>query len=366
MRYDAATRRIVADVERSYGVICPHFGTCGGCVSQDVPYPLQLERKQFTLDGLLRDALGGRAPAVRPVIGMRVDEDGMPWRFRHKAAFVFGEDPRNPRALVMGHFAAGSQRIVPVETCPVHGERANRLAFALRDQLVKARIPAAGTALEGILRHVVIRTSQDETEAVVMLVVTRNDKSLRRPLRAFLAAPDPPTGLLVNVHYRPGPYMVGDETIRIAGRASIRENALGPAFLVSPTAFFQTNPEAAGALLTEVATQVGDADAAPVVADLYAGSGLFAIPLALRGHTVVAIEENVQAVRDGEANARVNRVAPGHAALRARPRGRCGEPARAHTAGCRGAGPSAPGLRSGGDPQRVRGSGPRARHLRVV
>ena len=153
-------------------------------MSQDVPYPAQLQRKQFTLEELLRDALGGRAPVVRPPIGMRVDDDGMPWRFRHKAAFVFGEDPSNPRALIMGHYAAGSQRIVPVQTCPVHGERANRLAFALRDQLLKARIPAAGAALEGILRHVVIRTSRDETEAVVMLVVTRNDKSLRRPLRA--------------------------------------------------------------------------------------------------------------------------------------------------------------------------------------
>jgi 23S rRNA (uracil1939-C5)-methyltransferase len=292
-------------------VICPHFGTCGGCVSQDVPYRLQLEQKQLTLDGLLRDALGRRAPVVLPVIGMRVGDDGMPWHFRHKAAFVFGEDSRNPRALVMGHYAAGSQRIVAVQTCPVHGERANRLAFELRDQLVKARIPAAGTALEGILRHVVIRTSQVEAEAVVMLVVTRNDKSLRRPLRAFLAGPDPPTGLLVNVHYRPGPYMVGEETIRIAGRAAIRENALGPAFLVSPTAFFQTNPEAAAALLGTVTAQVGDVDDSGIVADLYAGSGLFAVPLALRGHTVVAIEENVQAVRDGEANARLNRVAPG-------------------------------------------------------
>jgi 23S rRNA (uracil1939-C5)-methyltransferase len=292
-------------------VICPHFGPCGGCVSQDVPYPVQLERKQLTLQELLRDALGGRAPVVRPAIGMSVDEDGMPWRFRHKAAFVFGERPGNPRALVMGHYAAGSQRIVPVQTCPVHGQRANRLAFALRDQLVKARIPPAGTALDGILRHVVIRTSRDEAEAVVMLVVTRNDKSLRRPLRAFLAGPDPPTGLLVNVHYRPGPYMVGDETIRIAGRASIREDALGPAFLVSPTAFFQTNPEGAAALLNDVVTQVGDVRDSGSVADLYAGSGLFAVPLALRGHAVVAIEENVQGVRDGEANARLNRVAPG-------------------------------------------------------
>ena len=212
----------------------------------------------------------------------------------------------------MGHYAAGSQRLVPIETCPVHAERANELAFALRDQLVKARIPAAGPALEGILRHVVIRTSQAETAAVVMLVVTRNDKSLRRPLRAFLARPDPS-------HGPPGQRALsarartwsGSETIRIAGRASIRENALGPAFLVSPTAFFQTNPEAAAALLADVVTEAGDVDASTVVADLYAGSGLFAIPLALRGHTVVAVEENVQAVRDGEANARLNRVAPG-------------------------------------------------------
>src|SRR5215203_3444342 len=143
-----------------------------------------------------------------------------------------------------GCYAAGSQRIVPVHACPVHGDRANRLAFALRDQLAKARIPPAGSGLDGILRHVVIRTTRDESEAVVMLVVTKNDKSLRRPLRAFVAGPDPPTGLLVNVHDRPGPYMLGEETIRIAGNASVREQALGPSFLVSPTAFFQTNPDA--------------------------------------------------------------------------------------------------------------------------
>jgi 23S rRNA (uracil1939-C5)-methyltransferase len=289
-------------------VICPHFGACGGCVSQDVPYPLQLERKRLELDGLLRATLAGRAPDVRPLVGMPVTNDGMPWRFRHKAAFVFGHEPGRPRTLVMGHYAAGSQRIIPVETCPVHSDRANALAFALRDQLVRARISAAGPELEGILRHVVVRTTQDESEAVVMLVVTRNDKSLRRPLRTFLAGAEPPTGLLVNVHYRPGSYMVGDETIRIAGQAAIRERALGASFLVSPTAFFQTNPEAAAALLRHVLAEVGGGDAASTVADLYAGSGLFAIPLALAGHTVVAIEENAQAVRDGEANARLNRV----------------------------------------------------------
>ena len=236
----------------------------------------------------------------------------MPWSFRHKAAFVFGHGPGTPRTLVMGHYAAGSRRIVPVQACPVHSDRANQLAFALRDHLARAGVPAAGPALDGILRHVVIRTTHDDREAVVMLVVTRNDASLRKPLRAFLASADPPpTGLLVTVHTRPGPFMIGERTVRIAGRAAVRETRLGPGFLVSPTAFFQTNPEAAAVLLDEVLAQAGDGKAGGTVADLYAGSGLFAVPLALRGHTVVAIEENAQAVSDGEANARLNRVPPG-------------------------------------------------------
>ena len=55
--------------------------------------------------------------------------------FRSKVAFVFG--PRE--ALVMGHYAPGSQRIIPIEECPVHHERGNRIAFALRDRLARAR-----------------------------------------------------------------------------------------------------------------------------------------------------------------------------------------------------------------------------------
>lgn len=49
---------------------CAHFGPCGGCQLQDVPYPDQLTQKQATLAGLLGRRLGSRAPEVRPTIGM--------------------------------------------------------------------------------------------------------------------------------------------------------------------------------------------------------------------------------------------------------------------------------------------------------
>lgn len=286
---------------------CRHAGRCGGCQWQHVPYPEQLARKRDEVERLLRARVRA-VPEVAPVVPMPVGADGMPWGFRHKAAFVFGREGRDGRGLVMGHFAAGGREIVPVDECPVHGARANRIAFRLRDELVKARVSAAGPDLSGVLRHVIIRTSADERDAVALLVVTRNAGELKRPVRALLASDDRPDGLFLNIHDTPSPYMVGRETLRLDGHAHVREKSLGPTFLVSPTAFFQTNPTAAAALvaivLEAIDPRVGH------VLDLYAGSGLFTLPLAARGHRVTAVEENARAVADAGRNLDVNRLDP--------------------------------------------------------
>lgn len=282
---------------------CAHFGVCGGCQWQDVPYPAQLERKRAALQALLARTLPARPPEVAEVIAMPVGDDGMPWAFRHKAAFVFGS---GPQGLTIGHFAAGGRTIVPVRECPVHGARANRIAFRLHDELSRARVSAAGPRLDGVLRHVIVRTSADERDGVALLVVTRNDPALRRPVRALLASPDRPDGLFLNLHDQPSPYMVGRTTMRLDGHAHVRERRAGPTFLVSPTAFFQTNPTAAAALV-DLVLAAAEGDRLRVL-DLYAGSGLFALPLALRGHAVMAVEESRQAVQDAARNVDVNRI----------------------------------------------------------
>ncbi len=230
-----------------------------------------------------------------------------PAGFRQKVAFVFGPSPDGV-GLVMGHYQRGTNRIVPVEECPVHSRRGNAVAFALRDHLARARVSPAGPTLGGVLRHVLVRTSHDDTQAVAMLVVTRNDKSLRRPVRAFLESEHKPDGFFVNIHDRPGPYMVGEQTIKIAGHSHVRETVGGVSYLVSPTAFFQTNVSAAAALQRAVVASLAGSGR---ILDLYCGSGLFALPLAIQGTSVVGIEENTQAVRDAEANARLNRVPSG-------------------------------------------------------
>jgi len=225
-------------------VRCAHFHVCGGCSLPDVPYRVQLERKRARLAEVLR--LDVPAPAPSPPDAA----------FRSKVSFVFGSAARDG-ALLMGHYAAGTHRVVPVQECPVHAARGNRIAFALRDRLARAGIRASA-ARGGILRHLIIRTSSDESEAVAMLVVTRNDKSLRAPIRGLLTSPDRPEGFLLNIHAKRSSLMVGDETIRIDGATHIRERGIGTmVYRVSPTAFFQTNVGAARELVNRVAASVG-------------------------------------------------------------------------------------------------------------
>jgi 23S rRNA (uracil1939-C5)-methyltransferase len=262
----------------------------------------QLASKEASLRKLLKPALRQTEGLIASPLFVPVEfEEATPYRFRQKVAFVFGSGPRG-RGLIMGHYERGSHRIVAVEKCPVHSSRGNRIAFALRDRLAAAGIGAAGPA-GGVLRHLLVRTTKDDREAVAMLVVTRNDKSLRRPVR--LESDDRPDGFFININDTPGPFMIGPTTIRIDGRSHVRETVGGVSYLISPAAFFQTNARAAEVLQRCVVEGVGDAQR---VVDLYCGSGLFSLPLAAAGARVTGIEENRQAIQDAKMNVRLNRI----------------------------------------------------------
>lgn len=283
---------------------CPHAAACGGCSFQHVAYEEQLRLKTRLLDGLLDDAFGAGRPQVAPMIGMPVDKDGVPRHFRQKAAFTFVEDERG--RLQIGHYARGTHTVVPVGECLVHSERANAVAFAVKDAMAQKRIPVA-TPRGGLLRHVVVRVNESETEAVAVVVATEAHRALDPALKWIAGSRDKPQGLLLNLHDQDSPYLFGPHTVRVDGLGHVKETALGPSFLSSPTGFFQTNIRGAAHLIRLVTEAIGSAGSLKVL-DLYSGSGLFALPLALAGHRVTAVEESRKASREAAKNAQLSGV----------------------------------------------------------
>jgi 23S rRNA (uracil1939-C5)-methyltransferase len=221
-----------------------------------------------------------------------------PWRYRNKVHFVFADAREG--GLVIGHYARGSRRVVAVDQCPVHDDRGNAIAFAFHKQCASAR---AGRTL----KSVAVRVAPTTSETLATVVVTNTgDKALRTATAAMMNGGSAPTSLHINVHPKGDAYIFGSDTRRIAGPARIREDLAGVSFLISPTAFFQTNVRAAEELVRLVLAAVPEGS---TVLDLYAGAGLFALPLARRGHRVVAVEENRAAVADGIASRELSRIA---------------------------------------------------------
>jgi 23S rRNA (uracil1939-C5)-methyltransferase len=289
---------------------CRHFGPqprpgvepCGGCAWQHIAYAEQLRLKTALVTRLVRDAVPG-APAARPMLPTTPLD--APWGYRHKVHFVFETTGARPPRLIMGHYARGSRRVVPVVECPVHADDGNVRAFALRDACAKSGVLAAGSR-DGVLKSVAVRVARRTPERMMTVVVADDaDRALRAATRRAVDAAGGATALHVNVHPRANAFIFGDTTRRISGPERLRDEVAGVPFLISPTAFFQTNLAAAEMLVDLVRRALPER--APVL-DLYAGAGLFALPLALAGHDVVAVEENAAAVADGEASRALARI----------------------------------------------------------
>ena len=294
---------------------CPHFGDCGGCSLQHIAYPEQLRLKTALVDRLVRAAVPN-APAALPMLPSTALDD--PWGYRHKVHFVFDQG-------AMGHFARGSRRVVPVRECPVHDPRGNDVAFRFRDAFARppSPRPRRTRASADVVQGLAVRVGMNTGETMATLVVTRDsDARVRAASRQAVAAAQP-TSFHVNVHPTRDGFIFGRATRRITGPERMRETVAGTSFLISPTAFFQTNVRAADILVRLVLDACGGPDKArPTgrhILDLYAGAGLFALPLARAGHRVTAVEENREAVADGEASRRLNRIAADHCEFIAAP-----------------------------------------------
>ncbi len=290
-------RELVSSSPERTVAACRHFGICGGCHYQHIPYEAQLRFKTEILRETLKrlgriDWTGPIRAHASPPWGYR---NRAQWKVRPRAGAASGAagnaaGPGTNGALGIGYFRAASTSLCAVEECPVLSPRLVETLAHFRAALAKGELPAA-------LREVTAFADAGDTRVLVNA--------------SFAGFPSSPAGLMKTIQAAvPGieSLLLNDlsrERMELDGPGFLKYEAGGFAYRVGHFSFFQVNRFLVEDLVrTVLGEAAGAAEGSPrrLALDLFAGVGLFTRPLAERYERVVAVEANPAAVRDLDSN----------------------------------------------------------------
>jgi len=286
---------------------CEHFGTCGGCRWQNLPYEVQLAYKRRQVTEALRRIAGFADPAVdEPLPSPDV------FFYRNKMEFSFGSGP-DGRLMLGLHPAASFKDVFDLNRCHLQSDDSNALVKDIRDGCAAAGLPPYDvTAHTGFLRYLTIREGKFTKETMVNIVTGdggERDAAWAGALKALaerIAAAHPHVRSVIrSVNATRSTVAFGQREEILWGAPSIREVLLGRTFEITSNSFFQTNSRQAerlyGAVLESAALTREDR-----VLDLYSGTGAIAILAAAQAGEVRGVESLEESVRNAERNAALN------------------------------------------------------------
>lgn len=283
--------------KRHQTAACPWYQQCGSCKYLHVSYEKQLEEKRRAVRELMQSHC-----KVHPVIGM-----ADPWHYRHKALTVFGLDQRG--VPVSGIYEEKSHRIVPVDTCRIEARQADAVLKTVRELIKSFKIRVYDEdSGRGLLRYVLIRVGRFTGQIMVVLVTASPVFPSRRNFVEALRKAHPEiTTVVQNVNERTDSLILGDRYQTLYGKGYIEDTLCGCRFRISPSSFYQVNPDQAQRLY-EKALELAGLTGKETVVDAYCGTGTIGIAAAGRAARVLGVENNPEAVRDAVANAKENGV----------------------------------------------------------
>ncbi len=249
---EARLNRVVVSAPERVPPPCPYFGRCGGCHYQHAGYEFQLAQKVEILREVFRRVGKLELPGEIRVIA------GPPWEYRNRVQFHL--DRGN-----IGFREAGSSRLCRVERCSIASPRINEVLAILLEMARDRRFPQ-------FVRSVELFTNENETQVNIL----ETARPVAKGFFEWLASAVPGADSAV-IDYR-----AADQLFRVSHRSFFQVNR----FLVEK--------------LVEAALEGAEGETA---IDLYAGVGLFSLPLVRRFRSVTAVESGSAAVRDLEVNA---------------------------------------------------------------
>ncbi len=295
---------------------CSIMKACGGCTALNRPYKKQLAAKQAAMEELFAALCERESISVDPIRGMGVTlgDPGKypaPRGFRHKAATPFA--PGKEGAVRCGFFERGTHRIVAVPECPVEAPGARQILNGIAREAERLHIPAFNEDKHlGLLRYAVVRCGWRTDQIMVTLVTAQRDLPHAQDFFEAVAALDPRIVTVAqNINGRPGNAILGEETRIVYGAECMRDQLLGCEFDISPTAFYQTNPQQTE-LLYQLAIDGMDLHQGDVLMDAYCGSGTIGLCAANDaqnkgiGIMLLGVERNPAGITDARRNAKLN------------------------------------------------------------
>ncbi|WP_276134658.1 23S rRNA (uracil(1939)-C(5))-methyltransferase RlmD [Polluticoccus soli] len=294
---------------------CPHFGTCGGCKWQMLPYSQQLKYKQQQVLDQLQRIGQIELPEMQPIMGSKEER-----YYRNKLEFTFcthryrtveeireAGDAVFPQEPVLGFHAPGLfDKVVEIHTCYLQKEPTNILLNVLRNYAEANKLPYYDyRSHSGWLRNVVIRVARTG-EILINLVLGSEDKPKRKAILDHMLANIPG---ITTLHYTINP-KVNDsihdlEVHTYAGKGYIEETLEDFRFKISPKSFFQTNTYQAEELY-KVTREFAGLTGTETLYDLYCGTGSIGIFCSKQAKKVIGIEVIEDAVKDAYKNAEMN------------------------------------------------------------
>lgn len=315
---EAEVVRFVKYSETRAEPVCQHFGVCGGCKWQNLPYEEQLRAKQQQVFDQLSRISHVQLPEFNPIMGSQLTlhyrnklEFGCSnkrWLTREQVASGETFDTMNAIGF---HITGAFDKILPIEKCWLMDDLQNRIRNEIRDYALVNGITFFDLRQQvGLLRDVMIRNS-DTGEWMVLVQFhfeSEGDQQTAEALLSHLGEQFPQITSVLWVDNQKCNDTFGDLPVQVfKGNDHIFEVMEGLKFKVGPKSFYQTNTLQAYHLY-DVARQFANLNGNEIVYDLYTGTGTIANFVARKAKKVVGVEYVPEAIEDAKVNSELNGI----------------------------------------------------------
>lgn len=294
---------------------CEHFGVCGGCKWQHIPYESQLRYKRDQVVDALTRIAKVEIPEVNPTLGSKET-----FCYRNKLEYTFSckcwitfEDLRSGREIAdrnaLGfHIPGAFDKVLDIKKCWLQDDLSNRIRLFVRQYaLAKGYEFYDIKAQQGLMRTLMVRIASTG-EVMLIVVFARPEQEKIDDLMGAIAAEFPEiTSLLYVVNQKVNDTIADQEVFTYRGRDYINEEMEGLQFRIGPKSFYQTNSLQAYELY-KVARRMACLKPDDLVYDLYTGTGTIANFVARQVKKVVGIEYVPEAIADAKLNSEVNGI----------------------------------------------------------